>query len=198
MNVAETAKIVAAIAQMIPQQKFDENTPEWWAVPLADIQYTDARDAILALIQRQPYIGVHDVCTEVAAARGARVKSFEDADGVVPNVDPDRPREFAAERRAIMQAVADQVFDIEAYKRGGITLTGANPHRGALTAGIPEDPERLLSMIETGVKLPRVPIKDVVRERNAAEQAAADRVKADQLVELQKLIDAEPPEAETA
>jgi hypothetical protein len=191
VNVAETAKIVAAIAQMIPQQKFDENTPEWWAVPLAEIQYGDARDAILALIQRQPYIGVHDICTEVAALRKARVKAFEDADGVVPNVDPDDPRAFADERRAIMRAVADRAFDIDAYRHGGITLTGATPHRSALESGVPEDPERLVRMMETGVQLPRVPVKDVVRARNAAEQAAFERVRAEQQAGLQVLIHAE-------
>lgn len=191
MNVPETAKIVAAIAQMIPQQRFDENTPEWWAVPLADIQYADARDAILALIQRQPYIGVHDICSEVAAMRRARVKTFEDADGVVPNVDPDNPRAFADERRAIMLAVADRAFDIEAYRRGGIALTGAVPHRAALTADVAADPERLVNMLETGVQFLRPPAKDEVRAMSEIERKAFERVRAEQQAGLQKLIDGE-------
>lgn len=69
------------------------------------------------------------VVTRVKAIRRARVAQIDEADGIVPNVDPDDVPAFQAERRAILAAAADGEFDVEAYQAGGFTLTGAPPRR---------------------------------------------------------------------
>jgi hypothetical protein len=152
MNLIETAKICSAIRGMVPNQRFEDDTPEFWQVPLADIPYLDAREAILRVIKRQQYIGVNDILTEVAAIRRARIQTAEDADGLVPNVDPDNPRAFIAERRAIMAAAADGSLDVDAYAAGGFTLTGAPPRRAIGPAG---DPANVARAITSGVRFPR-------------------------------------------
>jgi hypothetical protein len=193
VNATETARLCRIITSLAPQQKFDDDTPAVWHAVLVDVNVADALEAVKILARTRPFIGTSEICEQVRLIRKART---EEAAGVVPNVDPDDIPAFLAEQRAIFGAAADGTLDPQRYAEGGWTLSGAAPRiaRKALGDG---QPERLLTMIETGVQLPRVPIKDVVRERNAVEQAAHERAKAEQLAGLQKLIDAEP-EAETA
>ena len=189
MNITETAKLCSIIAGVIPQQRFEPDTPTYWHPALTEIRYADAIAAFKRLVGREPYTGVHDICTAVEAIRRERVKSFEGADGVVPNIDPDNPRAYAEERRAIIQAVADDTFDIEAYRRGGITLSGAAPHRPALTSA-PEvqGPVGIVEALAAEL-IPRSTLKADERERSEIEQRAAERARAEQLAALQKRID---------
>lgn len=195
MNATETTRLCKIITSLAPQQKFDDDTPAVWHAVLVDVRYSDALEAVKTLARTRPFIGTSEICSTVETIRQARIKAFDEADGVVPNIDPDNPRAFANERRAIMQAVADRTFDIAAYRRGGITLTGTAPHRAALAAATSEDPERLVNMIETGVKLPRVPTKDETRALSEIERKALERARSEQQAGLQKLIDDEEAEA---
>lgn len=73
MNLTETAKLCAAIASMVPAQKFTPDTPGFWQVPLAGFRYEDAREAVLTIVARQPFIGLNDIVTEVKRIRNDRI-----------------------------------------------------------------------------------------------------------------------------
>jgi hypothetical protein len=189
MNATETTRLCKIITSLAPQQKFDDDTPAVWHAVLVDVRFSDALEAVKTLARTKPFIGTSEICSTVETIRQARVKAFDEADGVVPNIDPDQPRAYANERRAIMQAVADQTLDIQAYRLGGITLTGAPAHRAAITA----DPDVAgpIGMIEAlaAELIPRSRPRDIERARNETEQRAHERAK--QLAGLQKLIDDE-------
>lgn len=164
MNAAETNKLCRVIAGLAPAQKFDDETPAFWCTVLADVAYADASEAVKRLARRIPFIGTADICAEVAALRKARVQAADAADELVPNVDPDDAHAFIAERRAIMQAAADGVLDIETYAAGGFTLTGVEPRRPR--AEMTADPERADAIIRAGVAaLARPPAVSVRSER---------------------------------
>lgn len=129
MNLAETARLCAVIGGVIPQQKFEPDTPTFWQAVLDDITLTDGLEAVKRLARRQPYIGTHDICREVSVIRRARIAALDEADQLVPNVDPDDVHAFKAEQRALMAAAAAGTLDVERYAAGGFTLTGATPRR---------------------------------------------------------------------
>lgn len=104
MNATETARLCAAIAQSAPAQKFDADTPAFWAVLLADVRYEDARQAIVVLLQRQPFVAPADIVAEVRRIRAARL---DRADHVLPDVDPDDVHAWLKARREGIAALAD-------------------------------------------------------------------------------------------
>lgn len=124
MNTTEATRLCRGIASMAPAQRFDDETPAFWAVALTDTRYTDARDAAVTILRRQPFVAVADIVAEVRRIRLARL---DGADQIEPNVDPDSPALWVAEKRAILAAVADGTLDGERYAAGGWTLTGAQP-----------------------------------------------------------------------
>lgn len=99
MNNLETVELCNILAQVVPAQKFDEMTPLLWQPLLAGVREVDARNAVKALAKRQPFIGPHDIITEVTAMRSERVKAgpkFDPAayfgwvpDGASEPIDPD-------------------------------------------------------------------------------------------------------------
>jgi hypothetical protein len=132
VNATETAKLCAAIAQSAPAQKFDDDTPAFWAVLLEDVRYEDAREAVVRLLKRQPFVAPADIVAEVKVIRDDRLDRTELP---VPNVDPDDPRAHLDEIRALRSAIADGAFDADAYAKGDITLSGHQP-RPAITAEV--------------------------------------------------------------
>lgn len=104
MNATETAKLCAAIAQTAPAQKFDDATPAFWAVILEDVRYEDAREAIVTLLKKQPFVAPADIIAEVRRIRLARL---ERSDHVLSDVDPDEVQAWLAARRAGIAALAD-------------------------------------------------------------------------------------------
>lgn len=73
MNVAETARICRAIASMKPAQRFDDETPAFWQLVLADVRYEDARDAVVTLARGRGFIGTDDIVAEVKRVRADRI-----------------------------------------------------------------------------------------------------------------------------
>lgn len=167
---------------------------EAWYEDIGEYDFLTAREAVRRHNSRsRDFMRPFDLIKLIREIRGERI----DAIGVIiPNVDPDNPALFNREQLALRQAAADGTLDADAYRRGGYTLVGGPP-RYALTADATDtddDPERLLTFIETGVQFPRPPSKDETRARTAAETAAAERVRAEQQAGLQALIDAEANE----
>lgn len=108
MNVAETARICRAIAEMKPAQKFDDETPSFWALALADVRYEDARDAVITLARSKGFIGTDDIVAEVRKIRSERLAT---SDRILPDVEPDDVAEWLAARRAGVTALADGLVE---------------------------------------------------------------------------------------
>lgn len=109
MNVTQTTRLCRAIAALAPAQKFDDETPAIWSVVLAGVRYEDAREAVVAIAQRQAFIAPADVIAEVRRIRRNRLAS---ADRMLPDVDPDDVPAWLAARRGQLAALADG--DLEA------------------------------------------------------------------------------------
>lgn len=168
MNATDTARICDAISQIKPAQRFDTDTPAFWAVILADTRYEDARQAVLNLGGRQQFIDPSDILAEVRRIRDDRVDRNEMP---VPNASPDDATAYAVEYRALRLAIADGTLtgdELEAYRRGEISLTG----RPAL-AGPMSDPNP-----ETGPAIVREALE---RKRKADEAREAARQEAQEV-----------------
>ena len=196
MNATETARICDAISQIKPAQRFDTETPAFWAVILGDIRYEDARQAVLNLGGRQQFIDPSDIITEVRRIRDDRVDRTEMP---VPNASPDDPAGYAVEYRALRLAIADGTLAgdrLEAYRRGEISLTGRPVLTGPMS---PPDPDTGPAIVREALE--RKQLADLARdaaERAAAEAArqAEEAERARQLEALSQLQDETPAESE--
>jgi hypothetical protein len=61
MTPTETVKITRLIAATCPQQHIDRYTPDAWRELMADLEFTDCWDAILALGKVQPFIAPAEI-----------------------------------------------------------------------------------------------------------------------------------------
>lgn len=77
MNHTEAMTICRVVAAMCPAQKFDEHTPDAWALVLDDIRIEDAKAAVVALGKRSPWISPAEIRAEVARIRARRVGDLE-------------------------------------------------------------------------------------------------------------------------
>jgi hypothetical protein len=162
---------------------------EAWHEDVGQWDFPTAREAVTRHNARtRDFMRPFDLTKLIREIRSERI---DDVGPMIPNVDPDDAAAFNAETLALRQAAADGTLDADAYRAGGFTLTGAAPRR-ALSAGVADDPERVMSVIEAGVSLPRIPsARDVERARNAVETAAMERARAEQMSGLEKLMEAQ-------
>lgn len=120
MTPDEIIKLCRYIKAACPAQAMDEFTPDVWA-DILPVSYTldECRAAVIAIKQRQPYVDVSDVITEVKRAR----RADEDRQGIRALLDP------AAYRRKI--AEADQRTAELISARAGRTLAIAAAPQGS-------------------------------------------------------------------
>ena len=187
MNATETAKICDAISQIKPAQRFDTETPAFWAVILSDVRYEDARQAVLNLGGRQQFIDPSDIIAEVRRLRDDRVDRTEMP---VPNASPDDPAAYAAEYRALRLAIADGDLAgerLEAYRRGEISLTGHPVLTGPMS---PPNPETGPAIIREALERKRQAdaARDAAhRAATAAAREAEEAERARQLAALEAM-----------
>ena len=77
MNLDEATRLCKAIATIAPAQRFEPDTPAFWTVILADVRYEDARDAVVELAKRQPFITPAEIITAVKALRRKRLEGVD-------------------------------------------------------------------------------------------------------------------------
>lgn len=168
MNKPEVIRLCGLIKTLIPHQAFDAQTPLAWLPILADVTMTDAQSVVRTLAGEQPYIAVSDI---VKGAKRIRADRLAHAETIVPNVDPDDVAAYIRVRRQILAQAAAGAVDAEL---------------GRLAIGSGDDAadaERLTTILETAVALPRIP--DAERaDLTAAERAAHERVRLEQLAAL--------------
>ena len=130
MNITETTALITWQKIIKPAQEFDDLTPRAWQPILRDVSVDDARAVVVDLARTASWIDPNDI---VAAARRLRRERLTTAGftELAPNVDPDNPAGWIAERRALREAIASgqlPAADVPRYEAGEIPpLTGAEP-----------------------------------------------------------------------
>jgi len=164
MNHTEVTKLCMAISQASPAQKFDDDTPAFWQVILEGVRYEDAREAVVRLLRRQPFVAPADIIEMVGVIRADRLDRVALP---APNVDPDDARAYQAEMVAIREAIADGRFDADRYAAGGVTLTGVPARRSLTVADVPEltsGPADVVAALDGMFRRPPAPTREDYQE----------------------------------
>ncbi len=133
MNITEVRAMCRWLTALVPHQQLDDETPEAWCPLLASVAVADARAAVLAILERDPYVDPRAIKAEVKRIREARLSAagFQE---LAPNVDPADAPAYLAERRALQQAIASGRMgpgDVDAYAAGEVQpLTAVPAWRG--------------------------------------------------------------------
>jgi hypothetical protein len=143
MNAQEAATLCRAVKSVCPQQKFDEFTPDFWQPLLADIDFQDAKRALIEVAKRQPFVSPAEIRAEVAASKRRMVAA------IPPVTPPWQLEDGAPEQRWI----AD--------------------YRHAIADGLPEQQARLRANYLAGItdEPPAIEASEEVREQAAAIKA---------------------------
>jgi hypothetical protein len=97
VNLSETTALLALVSQIMPAQKIDEFTPDAWTLVLEDVTFDDARQAVVAVAKRAPFVAPAEIIAEVKRMRRDRLDASPEA---IPDADPD---DEAAYRRALRE-----------------------------------------------------------------------------------------------
>lgn len=73
MNVTETTAVMRHIAAACPQQRFDEHTPEVWAMVLEPYRLKDCLAAVIDLAREHTWIGTAEIATWVRELHSRRL-----------------------------------------------------------------------------------------------------------------------------
>ena len=109
MSHAEAVLLCRYAKAACPQQAFDEFTPDAWSDLLADLRFSDCKDALKAIVQRQPFVAPAEIRDEVKRVRNQRIGLY----GPIPeptHLDRDSDtfdRDYIDYMRATMRAIAD-------------------------------------------------------------------------------------------
>lgn len=131
MNLTETAAMVAYLMKARPQQRFDDETVASWAPSMDGISREDALAVMPEIVASVEWITVTHIVAAVKRLRRDRL-ARAGFDTICPNVDPDDVARYAAERRALRDAIASGQMTTEhvaAYSAGEAPpLTGGRPY----------------------------------------------------------------------
>ncbi len=105
MTPHETLLLTRYVKACCPQQHIDEYTPDAWHDLLADLDSADCRDAVAAIVKRQPFIAVADIRAEVKRIRRDRIEHNPIAPPA-PELT-DEPGRYQAALQADVKRVAD-------------------------------------------------------------------------------------------
>jgi hypothetical protein len=152
----EAIVIAKYVAALCPQQRFNEHTPDVWGDVLAPYDPDDARDAVLAVAARQPFVSPAEIITEIKARRAERI-------ALANPVYDGRPEETGVESarsvRALLRAAADGRL-----QQRTITAALGKADRPALPAGTSES-GRVRALLNAAAKEPPKTRNGVVNVR---------------------------------
>lgn len=77
MNRNEVLALGRWVQAACPQQKWDKHTPDVWTEMLDMYSAGDAMNAVKTLVQRQPFISLSDLITEIKKIRAKRFEGVE-------------------------------------------------------------------------------------------------------------------------
>ena len=105
VNATEAAVLCRFVKACCPQQKFDELTPDAWALLLSDVALVDAKEAAITVAKRQPFVAPAEILAEVY--RSHRGAAFSLGHIIPPRELADLPHRENAWRRTLRAAVVD-------------------------------------------------------------------------------------------
>lgn len=109
MNRPEAVMLCRLVKSLCPAQTMDEWTPDAWALALDDVDYDDAKQAVVAIV-KQPIEPGRSRYVEPSHIRGEvkriRAKRIDDAPPFEPSSGELTPGEYAAELRTYTARVA--------------------------------------------------------------------------------------------
>ena len=105
MNATEAAVLCRFVKACCPQQKFDELSPDAWALLLSDVTLVDAKEAAITVAKRQPWVAPAEILAEVY--RSHRGAAFSLGHIIPPRELADLPHRENAWKRTLRTAVVD-------------------------------------------------------------------------------------------
>lgn len=106
MNATQALTLTRLVRGACPSQKFDEYTPDLWFEMLRDLQFDDARQAVIELGKRQTFISPAEIRGRVQSVRDTRIRDAY-LDVPAADADPDDIGLWLASVRAENARVAD-------------------------------------------------------------------------------------------
>jgi hypothetical protein len=73
MNPQEAMALCRFTAACCPSQKIDEYTPDAWGLLLEDIRFDDAKEAVVKVARKQPWVSPAEIIAEVKKIRAKRI-----------------------------------------------------------------------------------------------------------------------------
>lgn len=106
MTPQEAVALCRFTAACCPSQKFDEYTPDAWGLLLDTVRFDDAKDAVVTVARKQPWVSPAEIIAEV---RKMRAKRIDEYGPITPpaDLDPDDTVAYVAWWRDVQQKIAD-------------------------------------------------------------------------------------------
>jgi hypothetical protein len=76
MTNAEAVVLCRLAKAACPQQQFDSHTPDMWHELLKDLRFEDAKDALIDVVKRQPFVSPAEIRDAVSNVRRERIIRF--------------------------------------------------------------------------------------------------------------------------
>lgn len=101
MSPEEAVMLCRFTAACCPSQKFDEFTPDAWGLLLEDIRFVDAKEAVVRMARKSPWVSPAEIIADVKKMRAKRI---DEHGPIIPpaGLDPIETVEWlAAARRTV-------------------------------------------------------------------------------------------------
>lgn len=115
MTPVEAVSLCRVVRAICPQQAMDELTPDAWGLVLEQTRFEDAKEAVVNLGKRQPFIAPSEVVAEVKRIRRDRIAVHP------PIAPPDglTDVEYGAWLRETNRRIGDgETFEVRALPAG--------------------------------------------------------------------------------
>lgn len=76
MNRQEAVALCRFTAACCPSQKIDEYTPDAWGLLLEDTRFEDAKEAVVKVARKQPWVSPAEIIAEVKKIRAKRIDEY--------------------------------------------------------------------------------------------------------------------------
>lgn len=124
MKASDAARLLALVATLWPHVKMEGETPAAWSIVLRDVDFEDAKEAVVLLARESAFVHVSDIVKRAKVVRRSLTNEAQDIlVGVVPpsDIDPDDSVAYINWLRESQQAAVD----VARRRRSVLALSGA-------------------------------------------------------------------------